>query len=152
MWGRPHWIIVVHRDQPDLDARLRHVYAKAPWVEVVRDRRQGERRQHAVPPGDDARLAEQRGASGHRLAYTARGYTVHEAMSVITARCGPCGLLVSFELPRFAEPPIRLDVEVVHEVIQPKHPRHAVELRAATATRAEALALRLTAVTRMEPG
>jgi hypothetical protein len=37
--------------------------------------------------------------------------------------------MVSVEMPRFAEPPVRLELTVVHEAIQPDRARHVVELQ-----------------------
>jgi hypothetical protein len=37
--------------------------------------------------------------------------------------------MVSIELPRFVEPPFRLDLTVMHEPITPDRARHLVELQ-----------------------
>jgi hypothetical protein len=52
------------------------------------------------------------------------------------------------ELPRFAEPPVRLEVAVVHEPVLPDRTRHAVELQSLSATGRVLLASRLLARTR----
>jgi hypothetical protein len=59
--------------------------------------------------------------------------------------------MVSVEMPRFAEPPVRLDLTVVHEDIQPDRARHTVELQSRSATGRVLLASRLFVRTRAEP-
>jgi hypothetical protein len=41
--------------------------------------------------------------------------------------------MVTVELPRFAEPPVRLELKVVHDV-SPYGPRHVVEAQSLSAT------------------
>jgi hypothetical protein len=54
-------------------------------------------------------------------------------------------------MPRFSEPPVRLDLTVVHEPVQPDRARHVVELQSFSATGRVLLASRLFARTRIEP-
>lgn len=53
-------IFVVARDQPVLFETLRREFASDREIEVVMDRRQGERRQTAVPYAEERRRAERR--------------------------------------------------------------------------------------------
>ena len=53
-------------------------------------------------------------------------------------------------MPRFAEPPARLELVVVHEIIQPDRARHVVELQTRSATGRVLLASRLFVRTRSE--
>jgi hypothetical protein len=70
---------------------------------------------------------------------------VYEATALAGARCPTCELTVRFEMPRFVEPPARLDLTVIHETVQPKHARHFVELQTFTSTGRALLASRVTA-------
>jgi hypothetical protein len=47
------------------------------------------------------------------------------------------------EIPRFTEPPARLELTVVHEVIQPNRTRHVVEMQSFSATGRVVLASRM---------
>jgi hypothetical protein len=58
--------------------------------------------------------------------------------------------MVSIELPRFVEPPFRLDLVVVHEPIQPGRARHVVDVQSFSATGRVLLASRLFVWTRTE--
>ena len=50
-----------------------------------------------------------------------------------------------------AEPPVRLDLTVLHEAVPPDRARHVVELQSLSATGRVLLATRLFARTGMEP-
>jgi hypothetical protein len=54
-------------------------------------------------------------------------------------------------MPRFTEPPVRLDLTVVHETIAPNRTRHAIEVQSFSATGRVLLASRLLARTLTEP-
>jgi hypothetical protein len=58
--------------------------------------------------------------------------------------------MVSAEMPRFAEPPARLELAVVHEIIQADRARHVVEPQTLSATGRVLLASRLFIRTRSE--
>jgi hypothetical protein len=149
--ARPRWIIVVNAARPELLASQRRTFQRAPWVEVLVDRRRGERRRGDELPEADRRLGDRRRREDdrtrvpeYRLAHRGDGHDVFEANSLAGARCPECELMVRFEMPRFAEPPARLDLTVVHETIQPKHARHFVELQSFTSTGRPLLASRVT--------
>jgi hypothetical protein len=110
------------------------------------DRRRGERRQGGSPPGADRRVVGRRTSDQHpaqvpafRLAHRGEGgFDVFEATGPESGKCPQCGAMVSVEMPRFAEPPARLELAVVHETIQPDRTRHVVELQTRSATRQRA--------------
>jgi hypothetical protein len=86
-----------------------------------------------------------------RLAQQGDGFAVYEATAPVPGRCPQCGAMVSVEMPRFVEPPVRLDLTVVHEPIQPDRARHVVDLQSFSATGRVLLASRLFVRTRTEP-
>jgi hypothetical protein len=149
---RPRWIIVVETARPEIFAGLRRTFQRSPWVEVLLDRRRGERRRANEAPEAERRLGDRRRRDDdrtrvpdYRLAHHGDGHDVFEANALAGARCPECALMVRFEMPRFAEPPASLELAVVHETIQPKHARHFVELESFTSTGRPLLASRVTA-------
>src|SRR5262245_45935660 len=118
----PRWVVVTHPERLGLLEELTWQFRAAPWVEVLADRRRGERRKRQMPGGADLRVGERRGMPGdrtqrpaYRLARKADGFDVYEATGFAPAQCPDCGATVMFEMPRSAEPPARLDLHVVHE-------------------------------------
>jgi hypothetical protein len=155
---RPRWVIVTQADRPEVYPAIQRSFVGSAWVEVVVDRRRGERRRGIEQQDRDRRLAGRRGADqdpaqtrAFRLAHWGNGFEAYEATGPAPGRCPQCGAVVSVELPRFAEPPVRLDLVVVHETIPPDRARHAVELQSLSATGRVLLASRLFARTRTEP-
>ena len=155
---RPRWVMVTRADRPEVYPALQRSFAGSAWVEVVVDRRQGERRRGSVRPVKDRRLAGRRTADRDpaqtptfRLAQRGDGFDAYEATGPAPERCPECGAMVSVELPRFAEPPFRLDLTVVHETIPPDRARHVVEFQSRWATGRILLASRLFVWTRAEP-
>jgi hypothetical protein len=149
---RPRWIIVVRRDRAELRDQLRRSFARAAWVEVVLDRRTGDRRRESGAAATEARAVERRGRAGdrgqraaYRLGHRGDGFEVYEATALVPATCSDCGGALSFEMPRFAEPPARLDLRVVHESSHGRSGRHVVELQSFSATGRPLLASRITA-------
>jgi hypothetical protein len=149
---RPRWIIVVEISRPEILTSLRRTFQRAPWVEVLTDRRRGERRRADELPAAERRLGDRRRREDdrtrvpdYRLAHRGDGHDVFEASALAGARCPECESMVRFEMPRFAEPPAHLEVAVVHETVQPKHARHFVELQSFTSTGRPLLASRVTA-------
>jgi hypothetical protein len=88
--------------------------------------------------------------SDFRLAHRGDGFEVYEALGPESGRCSQCGTMVSVEIPRFTEPPSRLDLTVVHETIPPDRARHVVEVQSFSATGRVLLASRLVVQPRME--
>jgi hypothetical protein len=133
---RPHWRLVVRTDQPELHAKLARQFAASALVEVILDRRRGDRRRGTPVQGDRRRGDRRRapGQDGYRLALRMRGYDVYEAEGRVPAECPECGTAFSFEMPRFGEPPVRLDLAVIHDETRTQHARptvrHMVEAQA----------------------
>jgi hypothetical protein len=155
---RPRWVIVAQVNRAEVYPALRRSFAGSAWVEVVLDRRRGERRHDPVQPVEDRRLAGRRTSDqdpaqtpAFRLAQRGDRFETYEATAPVQDRCLECGAMVSVELPRFAEPPFRLDLTVVHETIAPARARHVVELQSLSATGRVLLASRLFVRTRTEP-
>lgn len=156
---RPRWVIVAHVDQPEVFEMLRRSFGGSPWVEVVVDRRRGERRQRRGRAAEvERRSVGRRASDGHpaqhpafRLTQYGEGAEIYEATGPESGRCFQCGALLSVEMPRFTEPPGRLDLTVVHETIPPNRARHAVDVQSFSATGRVLLASRLLARTRTEP-
>lgn len=157
---RSRWVIVAAANRPGTYPVLRSTFAGSAWVDVVIDRRQGDRRQRSPKhrAGDDRRVAGRRSMDTDaaqvppfRLAQQGDGFAVYEATDSVACRCPQCGAMVSVEMPRFVEPPVRLDLTVVHEPIQPDRARHVVDLQSFSATGRELLASRMIARTRTEP-
>jgi hypothetical protein len=158
--ARCRWVIVVQVDRPDVYASLRRSYAGSPWVEVVVDRRRGERRKG----GGQAQETNRRKSRGRRtsdgdpalgtsfrLAHRGNGSDVYEVVGPEATGCPRCGALVNVELPRFVEPPVRLVLTVVHEGTSTDGARHSVELQSFSATGRVLLATRLAGRVRTEP-
>ena len=132
------WLVVTSPDRPGLQDELAWRYRGAPWVEVLADRRRGERRQVQAPCQADLRLGDRRITPGdktrtpaYRLTREGDGFAVYEATGFAPARCPDCGATVMFEMPRSGEPPSRLELHVVHEGAKTEpqtRARHAVEL------------------------
>jgi hypothetical protein len=158
---RPRWVIVAEADRPETYPVLRRTFGGSAWIEVVVDRRQGERRQGERRQGNrkpalfDRRLAGRRSmdrdptqVSPFRLAHQGDGFMVYEATSPVPGQCAECGAMVSVEMPRFVEPPVRLELTVVHEPVPPDRARHVVDLQSFSATGRRLLASRLFVRTR----
>jgi hypothetical protein len=155
---RPRWVIVTRIDRPEVVPALRRTFAGSAWVDVVVDRRRGERRHGTGPVAGERRLAGRRSVDQDpaqtppfRLAHRADGFEAYEATGPVPGRCPECGAMVSVELPRFVEPPVRLDLAVVHEPIQPDRARHVVDVQSFSATGRVLLASRLFVWTRTGP-
>jgi hypothetical protein len=155
---RSHWVIVTRLDRPEVVPALRRMFAGSVWVDVVVDRRRGERRQGARQVPGERRQAGRRSTDQDpaqtppfRLAHRADGYEAYEATGPVPGRCPQCGARVSVELPRFVEPPVHLDLAVVHEPIPPDRARHMVDLQSFSATGRVLLASRLLVRTRTGP-
>jgi hypothetical protein len=155
---RPRWVIVADVKRPETYPVLRRNFAGSAWVEVVVDRRRGERRQpRSQHPVGDRRVAGRRSTDRDpaqvppfRLAHQGDGFAVYEATTPVPERCPQCGAMVSVEMPRFAEPPVRLELTVVHEPVQPDRARHVVELQSFSATGRLLLTSRLFVRTRTD--
>ena len=154
----PRWIIVVQPSRPETLASLRRTFQRSPWVEVLLDRRRGERRRAAEAPEVERRLGDRRRREDdrtrvpdYRLAHRGEAHEVFEANSLAAARCPDCASTVRFEMPRFVEPPAHLELAVIHEAGQPNRPRHYVELQSFTSTGRPIVASRVAGRVASEP-
>jgi hypothetical protein len=151
-------VIVAQVNRAEVYPILRRNFAGSAWVEVVLDRRHGERRRSTIPRADDRRLAGRRRADqdpaqapAFRLAHRGDGFEAYEATVPVPSRCLECGAMVSIEMPRFAEPPVNLELTVVHETVQRERARHVVELQSFSATGRVLLATRILVRTLTSP-
>jgi hypothetical protein len=151
---RARWVVVVKKDRPDTFAALRRNFAGSAWVEVVVDRRRGDRRRAALGTPVERRRGGRRTVDRDsaqvptfRRAQRSDDCEVYEATTPLPGRCPQCGAGLSVELPRFAEPPDRLELSVVHESVPPDRVRHAVELQSLSPTGRVLMATRLFART-----
>jgi hypothetical protein len=145
-------MIVARGDRPEVYSGLQRSFSRSRWVGVIVERRRGQRRQGAQVPAVERRLGGRRSDDRHsaqtpayRLAHRGDGFEVFEAAGVETAECPQCGAVVSIELPRFAEPPVRLEIRVVHESGPLRRARHLAELESLSPTGRVLLATRLVA-------
>lgn len=136
--GPPRWTIVVRAADTALYAKLREQFVGASWVAVHLDRRRGDRRQATGLPEVERRWANRRAnregsplPRSHRLSHEPPGCAVYELVDLEAATdCPTCGQTVWFEMPRFGEPPRRLELKVDHEDVTPRRPRHIVDVDA----------------------
>jgi hypothetical protein len=158
--ARSRWVIVVQPNRPEIYAAMRRNYAGSPWVDVIEDRRRGERRQASGQvSGENRRKGRGRRIADRdptrsptfRLAHRGKGSEVYEAVGPEATSCPRCGATVSVELPRFVEPPVRLVLTVLHEGAPTDGGRHSVELQSFSATGRVLLATRLVGRIRTEP-
>jgi hypothetical protein len=135
--ARARWVMVVPVGRPDTYTTLRRRFARSPWVDVVMDRRRGEHRQDAAPtPAVERRVATRRATVARasvaepafRLAHRRDDWEVYESTAPESGHCPECRALVTVELPRFVDPPVRLELLVRHEATPAGH-RHVVELQ-----------------------
>jgi hypothetical protein len=145
---RAHWVIVVRADRPAAHARLQRHFARAPWVDVVIDRRGGvmDRRvglasSRAPSSAGERRAGQRRALNGppsssptFRRASRQDDFEVYEATAPLPARCPECGLTFTVELPHFAEPPIHLELTMIHDITLYGVVRHVVEAQSLSAT------------------
>jgi hypothetical protein len=140
------WLVVVDQDQAAQEPRLRAGFDRQ-MVEVVVDRRRGERRRAPDAVGWGRRQGDRRGAGGgdFRLDHAGKGFRIYQATGRLALRCATCGSALETELPEFKEPPARLCLEVVHSeranssTLRPAQGqessvRHTVEVQAHSAT------------------
>jgi len=152
---RARWVVVVKVNRPEVFTSLRRQFAQSPWVEVVVDRRRGERRQSGEGTAVNRRRGGRRTsdpapAPGFRRAHRADEFDVYEATTPLPGRCPDCGATLSVEIPRFAEPPVRLELAAVHEAVAMDRVRHMVELQSLSPTGRVLLATMLFARTQTE--
>lgn len=155
----PHWLIIVSRDKPELHEKLRQAFGAAPLVRVMFDRRKGDRRRASADAAAERRRTDRRRApslremspqAAFRLIQQADGVLILQAAGRVPARCPECRVDLEFEMPRFAEPPSRLSIEVKHVQNGSIGAQHYIEAEAFKATGRSLLACRILA--RRVPG
>jgi hypothetical protein len=145
------WLVVIQPDQAAMQPRLRASFDRV-LVEVIVDRRRGERRHANQPSVTERRRTDRRHSSNPRYAlhHEQPGFRIYQAIGRIAARCVTCGAAVEWEMPEFREPPARLSIDVLHRtrIVRgtlrvPGAPddqsRHSVSLQAFTAAGRELL-------------
>ena len=155
---RCRWVIVADADRSEMYPVLRRNFLGSAWVDVVVDRRLGQRRQLSRTfTADDRRRVGRRSMDqeaaqvpSFRLARRGDGFAVYESTASVPGRCPQCRAIVGVEIPRFVEPPVRLELTVIHETIPPDRTRHLVELQSYSATGRVLLASRMVVRTRID--
>jgi hypothetical protein len=150
--ARSRWVIVVPVGRADTYAAFRRRFGRSPWVDVVVDRRRTDAcHGDAGVPTVERRTAPRRKGTRNpvpapeslfRLAHQLEGCDVYEGTFPESGRCPDCGVLISLELPRFAEPPVRFELVVQHERTA-QGVRHIGELQSLSATGRVLLSTRL---------
>lgn len=151
------WVVVVRREHAALSSSLRGSFDRR-FVEVILDRRQGERRRSVAVTGTERRHTDRRRPprSRFRLAHEADGFQVFECDGRVLVQCGECAEALEYEMPHFREPPARLNVEVLHVrkavvgTLRPQlgaeaYVQHSAEIQAFTAAGRPLLSCRLPA-------
>src|SRR5262245_46195148 len=136
--GPPRWTIVVRANDATLYAQIRQRFLAAPSLAVILDRRRSDRRHAEERPLMERRLSERRAERSdpslprtHRLSQWQPGLAVYELMDLEAATdCPTCWATVWFEMPRFSEPPLRLQLQVEHEDVAARYSRHFVAIDA----------------------
>jgi hypothetical protein len=130
MTRRPRWLIVVEREQRELYELLRKSLQPDAPFDVVLDRRQGDPRGNAPERSQDRR----RGAEGERapigLLFLRVSLAGPVVATVLTRACPDCDLVPAFEMPRFPQPPARLEADVIHT--GPARDQHYADIYAFT--------------------
>jgi hypothetical protein len=149
---RARWVIVVRPDCPAVLTRFQRDFAQSAWVDVVVDRRTATPGDGGPAPTEDRRgaiAASSDGMAGplppFRRVYRGVDFAIYEATMPLPCRCSECDLQVTVELPRFADPPVHLEVTVLHEAVPAGQPRHVVEVQSFSPTGRVLLASRLRA-------
>lgn len=146
---RPRWLIVVQRAQHDLYEVLRQGFQSLGVVAIL-DRRRAERRRGGEAAGVDRRRADRRqrrpmawvysfqpsdvlGPDVDRLDLTP-GPMPSSECTLVDSTCPECALAVQYEMPRFSEPPARVDTAIMHHSDQTFGVQHYVDVQAFTET------------------
>lgn len=139
-----HWLIVLQPNQRALYEVLRKSLKEESPVTVIYDRRFRERRRGSVSSRSDRRRTDRRQRRPNGWLYEAEIVRIVAAPPSreeapgprpaseppLTSRaCPDCGTELEFEMPRFPQPPARLDIEPIHAGLQ-----HFVEIHAFTVT------------------
>jgi hypothetical protein len=139
-----HWLIVLQPNQRALYEVLRRSLKEESPVTVIYDRRSRERRRGSVSSRSDRRRTDRRQRRPSGWFYEAEivrivaeppareeapGSRPASAPTRASLVCADCGAELEFEMPRFPQPPARLDTEPIHTGLQ-----HFVEIHAFSVT------------------
>jgi hypothetical protein len=131
------WVVIVQRERRDVYEELRQLL-QGTALRVVLDRRQGERRRAEGDPARPRLGPERRRGQPVGWVYPASALAVSEPVAdtptAMTDTCSLCGATLEWELPRFPQPPARLETKVRHLGQAVGDAAHAVEVEAFTAT------------------
>lgn len=145
----PQWLIVVQRYERELYKVLRQSFKEDAPVAVIYERRLRERRRGSIAPRGDRRRRDRRQRRPSASLYEVKVLRVDEPQEsdatlsgMADAQAGPgaptkpcpeCGLVLEFEMPRFPQPPSRLEVEAIH-MVSASGIQHYVDIQAFTAS------------------
>src|SRR5262245_48652678 len=143
---QPRWLFIVHAGETALYQRLATRLAGV--ARVVLDQRRADRRSGRARVGADRRLGDRRRpvlagltlarGLGYHLVYHSRHVDVYEVASPsVPAVCPECGMVLAFDMPRFAQAPAHVELGV-HPTHGSETVVHAVEVHA-TGTSGQAL-------------
>lgn len=141
------WLIVVQPHQPDLYEALRRSIKEESPVMVIYDRRFRERRRGSESSRGDRRRTDRRQRRPRGWLYECeilRVAQVEEPAAAAgrrreappdhgTRACPECGVPLEFEMPRFPQPPARLEIQVIHAGDRGSGVQHYVEIQAFSA-------------------
>jgi hypothetical protein len=111
---------------------------------VFADRRRAERRQEELPGSPDRRQAERRRLLpprfggwrrdlGYQMLFGADAFRRPPVPDYAFSFCGDCQRPLDFSMPRFVEPPARVDMQARH-LLAGAEVRHVVDLEASLAS------------------
>ena len=143
----PRWLLVIKPEQRELFDLLRE-RLDGSGLEVMLDRRRRERRRGSLGPGMDRRQTDRRRQrpvahvavaaapedASHQPASTepARVEAAPPREDALAQRCPTCAEAVELEMPRFPQPPARVEMEVGHLTGNGRDGHHYVEIAAFT--------------------
>jgi hypothetical protein len=140
------WILVIQPRERALFELLRKRLADTP-VTVLLDRRQRERRRGSMGHGVDRRTVERRRRRSVAWLVPAEAPEIRVPVTppearpdrarnadALTRPCPTCTAEVELDLPRFPQPPARLELTVSHVAANGRGPEHYVEIAAFTVT------------------
>jgi hypothetical protein len=130
MTRRPRWLIVVEREQRELYELLRTSLRPDAPFDVVLDRRQGDAPGDAPERKEDRRRGNGAERAPAGLLFLRVALAGPVGATTLTRPCPDCGLVPVFEMPRFPQPPARLEAEVVHA--GPARDQHYADIYAFT--------------------
>ena len=142
------WLIVVQPNQSDLYEALRQSIKDDSPVMVIYDRRFRERRRGSESSRGDRRRTDRRQRRPGGWLYECEVLRIEPAEDtgaaaakrreappdVGTRACPECGVPLEFEMPRFPQPPARLEIQTIHAAARGPGVQHYVEIQAFSAT------------------